>query len=137
MRLIPTTAHGILDYATGIQLMLAPWSMGFASAGAETIVPIVLGQIIILYSLFTQYEMALFRNIPMKFHLLLDFTAGLFLLSSPWLFGFKDIVYIPHVLIGSISLLVTLLSVSHESVELGHAHNNVKVAVKDTDLSHG
>ena len=36
----------------------------------------------------------------MKTHLTLDFIAGLFLALSPWLFGFNDWVFLPHLIIG-------------------------------------
>lgn len=57
MRFIPTRTHGMLDYLMGILLLIAPWVFGFAQGGAETWVPVILGAGVLLYSLFTNYEM--------------------------------------------------------------------------------
>jgi hypothetical protein len=40
----------------------------------------------------------------MPTHLLLDAGSGAFLLVSPWLFGFADFVWWPHVVIGLLEI---------------------------------
>ncbi len=100
MRFISTRVHGFLDYAMGLLLIVAPWLFGFAAGGAETWVPVVLGAGAILYSVLTDYELGLVRMIPMPAHLGLDALAGLLLAVSPWLFGFADYVYLPHLILG-------------------------------------
>lgn len=100
MRFIPTRVHGFLDYSMGLLLIAAPWLFGFAAGGAETWVPVVLGAGAILYSLMTDYELGVVRTIPMTAHLGLDGMAGLLLAVSPWLFGFADLVYLPHLVLG-------------------------------------
>jgi len=100
MRFIPTKVHGVLDYIVGLLLIAVPWILNFNKTGAETIVPIAIGAITLLYSLFTDYEMGLVRRIPMHTHLTLDILAGIVLASSPWVFGFSNHVTAPHLLIG-------------------------------------
>jgi hypothetical protein len=100
MRFIPTNVHGVVDYLTGALLIVAPWLFGFAQGGAETWVSVVLGAGAILYSLFTDYELGLARVLRMPLHLGLDAASGLLLAASPWLFGFSDVVYWPHLIIG-------------------------------------
>ena len=100
MTFISTRAHGVLDYLVGALLILAPWLFGFAEGGAETWVPVVLGAGAILYSFFTNYEMGLVRSISMPTHLGLDALSGVFLAASPWIFGFADFVYLPHLAVG-------------------------------------
>jgi hypothetical protein len=104
MNLIPTRVHGVLDYGMGLLLIAAPWLFGFAHHGAETWVPVVLGAGVILYSIFTRYELGLVRVIPMTGHLALDIGGGIFLAASPWLFGFADVVYWPHVIFGLLEI---------------------------------
>ena len=110
MRFINTKTHGILDYLVGIFLLIMPWLFGFNSDNAETWVPMLVGGVTILFSLFTNYELGLIRKIPMSIHLLIDFTAGIFLAISPWLFGFSDKVYLPHLILGITELFVVLFS---------------------------
>lgn len=104
MQFIPTRVHGILDYVVGIALIAAPWLFGFAEGGAETWVPVILGAGTIIYSLMTDYELGVAKVISMPTHLMIDGIAGAFLAVSPWLLGYADIVWVPHVLVGLIEI---------------------------------
>lgn len=110
MKPISTRAHGYLDYTVGALLIAAPWILGFASEGPDTWVPMVLGVGTIIYSLLTNYELAVAHMIPFKTHLVLDAMAGLLLAASPWLFQFADRVWMPHVIVGVIELVVVMLT---------------------------
>jgi hypothetical protein len=100
MRFLSTRAHGVIDYATGLLLIIAPYVFGFNNGGAAQWTPMVVGIAIIGLSLMTDYELALVRMIPMPVHLATDVAAGALLAVSPWLFGFADRVYLPHLLVG-------------------------------------
>ncbi|PWS38469.1 hypothetical protein DFH01_04085 [Falsiroseomonas bella] len=100
MRFISTRAHGALDYLTAALLILLPYILGFADGGAAQWVPQALGVALILYALFTDYEYAAMRIIPMRVHLFLDIASGLLLAISPWLFGFAEWVFWPHLIVG-------------------------------------
>ena len=58
MRVIPTRTHGVIDYATGLLLIVVPYLLGFANGGAAQYVPQLLGAAIILMSLCTDYELS-------------------------------------------------------------------------------
>jgi hypothetical protein len=100
MKIISRRAHGILDYVVGIILILAPRILGFDNGGAEARVPMILGFAAIIYSLVTRYELGLFKLLPFRLHLMLDVASGILLALSPWLFGFSDRVWVPHVVLG-------------------------------------
>lgn len=104
MRIIPTRVHGMLDYIVGALLIVAPWLFGFAQGGAETWVPVIVGAGALLYSIFTDYELGLVRRLQMPTHLMLDAGAGLFLAASPWIFGFADLVWGPHLVVGLLEI---------------------------------
>ncbi len=110
MQVISTRVHGMLDYLVGALLIAAPWLFGFADGGAETWVPVVLGAGAILYSLFTDYELGMVRSIPMPTHLMLDLGSGVLLAVSPWLFGFADRVWEPHLIVGLIEIGTALMT---------------------------
>jgi hypothetical protein len=110
MQLIPTRIHGMLDYLVGALLVAAPWLFDFNRGGAETWVPVVLGVGAILYSLFTDYELGVVRTIPMPTHLALDVGSGILLALSPWLFGFADRVWQPHLIVGLIEIVTPLMT---------------------------
>jgi hypothetical protein len=108
--MISSKTHAVLDYLVGILLIAAPWLLGFADNSAATTIPVVLGISTLVYSLFTNYEYSLARMLPFKIHLTIDFMAGLLLLASPWLFGFHEEVYLPHVIVGAFEILAVLMT---------------------------
>lgn len=108
MRFIPTRIHGILDYLVGALLIAAPWIFHFYHGGAETWVPVTLGIAAFVYSLLTDYELGAARMLSMPAHLWLDLLSGIVLAASPWLFGFSDYVYLPHLVLGLFEVLASL-----------------------------
>ena len=110
MKIISTRAHGVIDYLTGILLILAPWLFGFATGGVEQWLPQVLGAMIIGMSLLTRYELSIAKVIPLNVHLGVDMAGGALLAVSPWLFGFADIIWWPHLLVGLMEILVPLMT---------------------------
>lgn len=110
MKMINTKVHGFIDYISWILLLVSPWMFEFASGKADMWIPFFAGIFILLQSLLTDYEFGLFKLISMKTHLVLDFATGIFLAASPWIFGFSDKVYVPHVFIGLLQVLVALVS---------------------------
>ncbi len=110
MRFLSTRVHGMIDYATGALLIIAPWLFGFADGSAAQWVPMVLGASILVMSLITDYELSLTRIIPMGAHLAVDGLGGALLAVSPWLFGFADRTYWPHLIIGIAEIGVSLVT---------------------------
>jgi len=120
MKMINTTAHGAMDYLMGAFLIGAPWLFNFYRGGYESSVPMMVGIATILYSLITDYELGLGKAISMRTHLILDVVAAVFLMASPWLFGFYHSVYLPHVIVGAVELIVVAFS----SSDVYHSHSH-------------
>lgn len=127
MRVIGTRAHGYIDYIVGVLLIAAPWIFKFYQGGAESWVPIVLGVSIILYSLLTDYELGMSRMISMRTHLALDVLGGIFLAVSPWLFGFADYIWEPHVIVGVLEMVVALMTKRMPVTGKGDLHKRTAV----------
>lgn len=108
MRILSTKVHGVLDYTVGGLLIAAPWLLGFVRGGAETWVPVVLGVSALIYSLITNYELGMAKVLSMPAHLTLDFFSGVILAASPWLFGFSEYVYIPHLVLGIFEMIAAV-----------------------------
>lgn len=123
MRFISTKVHGALDYLVAILLIASPWLFGFAEGGAETWVPVILGAGTIVYSLLTAYELGAVAAISMKTHLMIDFMAGLVLIVSPWLFGFAEYVWIPHVVFGIVEIGAALMTETTPA-RIPHSHRH-------------
>ena len=113
MRFIPTKVHGVLDYLGGLLLIAFPFVLGFDSAAATWIM-VGLGAGVLAYSMLTDFELGVVRTIPMPAHLLFDGLGGLFLLVSPWLFGFADVdPWWPFVLMGIVEVTAALTTHLH------------------------
>ncbi len=111
MRVIPTNIHGLLDYVVAMILIFVPWLSGYAGPNPATFIPVALGLATIAYSIFTNYEWGAMKLIPMRVHLRLDLLSGIFLAVSPWLFGFSHYIYVPHLLLGVLEIVVSLMTV--------------------------
>ena len=129
MRLIPTRVHAVLDYMMGLLLIVAPWLLGFAGNGAETWVPVALGIAMLIYSMFTNYEFGAFKLLSVPVHLTIDFLGGAFLAVAPWIFGFADNIYLPHLILGIIEMGTALMTktipekgAASDLNTYGHAH---------------
>jgi hypothetical protein len=114
MRFIPTKFHAPLDYIVGVVLIAGPWIFQYSDVTAATTLSIVLGIGLIAYSLFTNYELGVWKVAPMAVHNLIDIAAGAVLVASPWLFGFADEganVWAPFVVIGVAAIFLGLTTV--------------------------
>jgi len=110
MRILPTSLHGVIDYLLGMALLSTPWLFGFADVPEAKWTAVFFGLGAILYSALTAYELGLIKILPMSLHLILDGLAGIVLAASPFLFGFSDQVYWPHVLFGLFSVAASLVT---------------------------
>ncbi|HEY0060347.1 MAG TPA: SPW repeat protein [Flavisolibacter sp.] len=110
MKFINTKTHGYLDYLMGALLIASPWIFDFDRGGAETWVPVILGVSALLYSLLTDYELGASPQISMRTHLMLDLASGVLLALSPWIFGFSDYVWKPHLVLGILEIGASLFT---------------------------
>ena len=118
MKMIDTKTHGYVDYIMGIFLLAVPSLFDLNLSAIESTVFYLVGVTALIYSLLTNYELGVLKIIPMKGHLALDIFSGIFLAASPWLLGFADIVYKPHLVLGIIEIGAALLTTSKSRVEI-------------------
>jgi hypothetical protein len=129
MRFIPTRFHGILDYVVGLILIISPWLFGFSDVNYATWIIVAAGVAALVQTIFTDFEVGLIRKIPMQSHLMVDFGLGVILALSPWMFGFADEVFMPHLIGGIFSILASLTThrVPSESYRRTHTqHDTVR-----------
>jgi hypothetical protein len=107
---IPTKFHGLLDYIVGLLFLCLPSVLGLETDEIPAKVFQYLGMLTIAYSLLTRYEHGLVKLLPMKVHLGLDIASGIFLMISPWLFGFADQIFIPYTLFGLLEVIAGILT---------------------------
>ena len=82
---ISTKAHGFIDYGTAAGLIALPRLLRMD----PFVTRLLTGSAILttLYSLFTNYEMGLFKVLPMKTHLSLDAVQSAALAAAPIAFA--------------------------------------------------
>jgi hypothetical protein len=117
MRFIGTKTHGYMDYIVGALLIAAPWLFGFDKDDAAVYIPVILGASAVVYSLLTDYELGAWPELSMRTHLGLDLASGVLLAVSPWLFGFADYVWAPHLIFGLLEIGTALMTKRSPSVE--------------------
>jgi hypothetical protein len=110
MRFISSETHGIIDYIYALLLIGAPYVLGFSGGGAPQWTCWLLGFGIIGLALLTDFEAGIIRLIPLPVHLGIDVLGGLLLAVSPWLLGFADKVWAPHVVFGLLEAGLALVT---------------------------
>ncbi|TDO73152.1 SPW repeat-containing protein [Flavobacterium chryseum] len=118
MKPIDTKTHGYIDYIMGIILIAVPFLLKLNVESTPSIVLFVLGAGALVYSILTQYELGLVKLIPMNIHLMLDIASGIFLAASPWLLGFSEVVYLPHLILGLLEIGVAVMTNPKPRIEL-------------------
>lgn len=102
--MISLRAHNVLDYILGAVLMVCPWIFGFAELAPARVIFLVSGIVLIAYSLATNSYYSAVRAIPLGVHMTLDALLGIFLILSPALFGYRDVLtdgqYALHIVLG-------------------------------------
>jgi hypothetical protein len=130
----------MIDYATALVLIVVPLLFlggggaveGAAAEAAEAVgaggdrpaaiwVLVVSGVLLLGLGALTRYELGLVKTVPMQAHLYTDMGLGVFLIVSPWLLGFADLVWWPHVVVGALEVGVAAMTRRHSSVETSHA----------------
>lgn len=108
--------HGLLEYGVGALSIAAPFLFSFESDTA-TVVAILLGAGIVVLGFVTASPTGVSRSLPVASHVVLDYVASLFMIVSPFIFGFTDDAAATayFVVIGVGFLLLTIATKYHEA----------------------
>lgn len=126
--------HNILDYVAGALLIIAPFLFGFADLDTARNVFILAGFFLILYSLFTNYQYAVVRVIPLGVHMTLDVLSGVVLMIAPWVLNYRTFLtpgqeYLHYVLgIG----VFALVGFTRERTEADKKRDGVRIRTHHT-----
>ena len=86
---IPLSFHGFVEYAAAILFIAAPFLFGFDDDAAQA-VSIVVGVILLVVAAATDGPTGLAKLVPVGIHAAFDLALALFLIATPFLFGFDD-----------------------------------------------
>ena len=106
---ISTKLLGVLDYTTAIIIGASPWLFGYSNISAAALfIPIFLGAMQLIMSIFSNYELGFMKVFPMPMHSFLNGFVGFWLLVSPFLYGFYTIVFWPQVILGILLFVMAI-----------------------------
>jgi hypothetical protein len=108
--------HGLAEYGLGMLSIVAPFLFSFDSDSA-TVIAILLGAGIIVLGFVTATPTGVARNLPIASHVVLDYVVSLFMIVSPFVFGFTDDAAATayFVVLGVGFLLLTIATKYHEA----------------------
>jgi hypothetical protein len=86
---IPAFVHGLLEYAVGVLLIVAPFVFAFDSDTA-TGISVAAGVVVLIVNGSTAMSTGLVKSIPVQAHVMLDYVLAILLIASPFVFGFDD-----------------------------------------------
>ena len=113
---VPLFVHGLAEYGIGALLILAPFLFNFDSDTA-TGLSILLGAAIVVLAFVTEAPTGVARTLPLASHVVLDYVGSLFMIVSPFVFGFTDVAAATacFILVGVVYLLLTFATRYHEA----------------------
>lgn len=92
MKPISALPHGVLDYLTGILLVISPWLFGFDMISTSaTYTMVVMGIVVLGLSMITNYPLGVIRSISFPLHGKIETAGAVVFLTSPWLAHFSHI----------------------------------------------
>jgi hypothetical protein len=87
---VPLFVHGLLEYAEGVLFIAAPFIFNFSDKAAPTVLSILIGAGLLVLAVVTEARTGLVRSLPLASHIVIDYALALFLIVSPFVFGFSD-----------------------------------------------
>ena len=91
-RFITPTIHAWLDYPVAIALMTAPFVLQLGSSNPMAFwLSVVTGIAAFVLTVFTDHKLGVFRIIPYRMHVAVDFLVGLTFFATPFVFGFAGL----------------------------------------------
>lgn len=90
MRFISKQMHSILDYPVALALISLPFILGLGNSNPLAIqLSVIVGIAALVLTLLTDHQTGLFKVVPYRVHLAVDFLVGLLFLAAPFFFGFE------------------------------------------------
>lgn len=109
-RFVTQRMHAYLDYPVAFSLMSLPFVLGLGESGSLAIwLAVGTGMAAFILTLFTDHQLGVFRVLPYRVHLTVDFIVGVTFLLAPHLLGFSGLDAIFYWLNGAAVLLVVNL----------------------------
>ena len=106
---VPAFVHGVIEYAVGALLIVAPFLFGFDSTSA-TAAAVVLGLVLLAFTATSALPTGLVRSVTLGVHVTVDVVLAVLLVALPFLLGFtgEAAPTALFIALGVLHLLVTI-----------------------------
>ncbi len=92
MKFVTKRIHAFLDYPVALALVILPYILGLGNSHPLALyLSVVTGIAAFMLTLLTNHHLGVFRIIPYKVHLIVDFLVALVFLVVPFIFSFRGI----------------------------------------------
>lgn len=92
MKFITKRIHAFLDYPVAIALIVLPYILGLGtSAPMALYLSVTIGVAAFTLTALTDHHLGIYRIVPYKWHLIVDFVVGIVFIGAPFIFGFQAI----------------------------------------------
>jgi hypothetical protein len=81
--------HVLIEYGVAVLTILAPFLFSFDSTTAK-LVSVLVGVGILVLAVVTDAPTGIARTLPVASHVVLDYVLALFVIVTPFVFGFSD-----------------------------------------------
>jgi hypothetical protein len=110
MKTLERRARSLLHYATAMLFVLTPVLSGTPTAGPQTWVPLSLGVLMAGVTFAAKDRVGSARIVRGSTRQNVELAGSTLLVLSPWLFGFADLSWRPHLLVGQVGIGVSILT---------------------------
>ncbi|HEX6921467.1 MAG TPA: hypothetical protein VF314_14695 [Actinomycetes bacterium] len=86
---IPAFVHGVVEYAAGVLLIVAPFLFGFDSTSA-TAAAVVIGLVLLAFTAMSPLPTGLVRAVSLGVHVTVDVVLAVLLVALPFLLDFTS-----------------------------------------------
>jgi hypothetical protein len=92
MKFVTKRIHAFLDYPVAMALIIFPFILKLGSSSSLALqLSIATGIAALVLTLLTNHHLGVFRVIPYKVHLIVDFIVAIVFILAPFIFSFKGI----------------------------------------------
>ncbi|MCD2260003.1 hypothetical protein [Psychroserpens luteolus] len=92
MKFITKRIHAFLDYPVAVALIALPFLLSLGSSNALALqLSVATGIAALILTLLTDHHLGVFRVIPYKYHLIVDFLVAIVFITAPFIFSFEGI----------------------------------------------
>ncbi|WP_108805620.1 hypothetical protein [Aquimarina sp. Aq107] len=110
MKFVTKRIHAFLDYPVAIILILLPYILGLGSSNPMALyVSVATGAAAFILTLLTDHNLGVYRIVPYKVHLIVDFLVAIVFIIVPFILSFQGIDAYYYWINGAMVLIVVSL----------------------------